>query len=102
MEQGGTGEGGDLSAKYVWGPLQGGPSVTNFKYYYHHHHQALLPPPKKHPTATAAAAAPNRQRALNKLPTELRRRNFVDKHRLSMRIGTQACKNVRATCAYSD
>ncbi len=27
---------------------------------------------------------PNQQRTLNKLPTELRRRNFVDEHRLSM------------------
>ena len=30
---------------------------------------------------------PNQQRTLDKLPPELRRRSFVDKHRLSMRIG---------------
>ncbi len=35
---------------------------------------------------------PNQQRTLNKLPTELRCRNFVVKHRLSMQIGGQACK----------
>ncbi len=27
---------------------------------------------------------------------------FVNKHRLSMRIGAQTCKNVHAMCAYSD
>ena len=34
---------------------------------------------------------PNQQRTLNKLPTELRRRNFVNKRRLSMQIGAQTC-----------
>ena len=40
---------------------------------------------------------PNRQRTLNKLPTELRCRNFVNKHRLRMQIGAKRakmCKNV--------
>ena len=45
---------------------------------------------------------PNQQRTLNKLPPELRCRSFVDNHWLSMRVGAQTCKNVYATCAYSD
>ncbi len=32
---------------------------------------------------------PNQQRTLNKLPTDLRCRNFVNKHRLSIRISTK-------------
>ena len=32
--------------------------------------------------------APNRQRTLNKLSTELQCRDFVNKHRLSIQIGT--------------
>ncbi len=41
---------------------------------------------------------PNQQRrTLNKLLTELRCRNFVDKHRLSMQIGTKHGK----TCSYA-
>ncbi len=35
---------------------------------------------------------PNQQRTLNKLPTELRCRNPVDKHRPSMQIGTRHAK----------
>ncbi len=37
---------------------------------------------------------PNQQqrRTLNKLPAELRRRNFVAKHRPSMQVGAQTCK----------
>ena len=36
--------------------------------------------------------APNQQRNLNKLPPELRCRNFVTKHRLSVQIGTKSAK----------
>ncbi len=36
---------------------------------------------------------PNRQRTLNKLPTELRLKNFVNKHRLSIQNRRQTCKN---------
>ena len=36
--------------------------------------------------------APNLQRTLNKLPTELRRKFFVNKHRLSMQIGIKRAK----------
>ncbi len=35
---------------------------------------------------------PNQQRTLNKLPTELRCRNFANKHRLSIQIGTKHAK----------
>ncbi len=43
---------------------------------------------------------PNQQRrTVNKLPTELRRRNFVDNHRLSTQVGAKRAKNVCATCA---
>ncbi len=35
---------------------------------------------------------PNQQRTLHKLPPELRRTNFVTKHRLSMQIAAQTCK----------
>ena len=35
---------------------------------------------------------PNQQRTLDKLPTELRCRNFVAKHRLSMEIGAKRAK----------
>ncbi len=35
---------------------------------------------------------PNQQRTLNKLPTELRCRNFANKHRLSVQIGTKRAK----------
>ena len=45
---------------------------------------------------------PNRRCTLNKLPPELRGRNFVTKHRLSMQIGVKRAKNVYATCAYSN
>ena len=37
---------------------------------------------------------------LNKLPTELRCRNFVNKHRLSITYRRQTCKNVCASCVY--
>ncbi len=37
---------------------------------------------------------PNQERTLNKLSTELRCRNFVAEHRLSMQVGAQTCKNV--------
>ncbi len=37
---------------------------------------------------------PDQRRTLNGLPPELRCRNFVDKHRPSMRIGRQTCRNV--------
>ncbi len=43
-----------------------------------------------------AQDAPNQQRTLNKLPTELRRRNFVNKHRPSMQIGA----NHARTCMH--
>ena len=36
---------------------------------------------------------PDQQRTLNKLPTELRRRNFVDEHRLSILIQAKHAKN---------
>ena len=39
---------------------------------------------------------PNQQRTLNKLPTELRSRNFVDKHRLGITNQPQTCKNLYA------
>ena len=35
---------------------------------------------------------PNQQRTLHKLPTELRCRNFVRKHRLSVQIGAERAK----------
>ena len=41
---------------------------------------------------------PNQQCTLNKLPTELRCRNLVNKNRLSIQIGRQRCKNVCAIC----
>ena len=43
---------------------------------------------------------PNQQRTLNKLPPQLRCRNFVNKHRLSIRIGTKRAKNVHAMRTY--
>ncbi len=60
-------------------------------------------PPYSAPRPTHGAygwwhVAPNQQRTLSKLPTELRRRNFVNKRRLSMQIGTQTCENTCATC----
>ena len=51
-----------------------------------------------HQSALAVAARwgkisqPNQRRILNKLPTELRHRNFVNKHRLSMQIGANGAK----------
>ncbi len=45
---------------------------------------------------------PDQQRTLSKLPTELRCRNLVNKHRLSMQIGMKACKNVYSKCACAD
>ncbi len=36
--------------------------------------------------------APNQQRTLNRLPTDLRCRNFVTKHRLSIKIGARRVK----------
>ena len=56
------------------------------------------------PTLLVAAqlSEPNQQRTLNKLPPELRRRNFADKHRLSVASRCQTCRNVYATCTYSD
>ncbi len=36
--------------------------------------------------------APNRQRTLDRLPAELLRRNFVNKHRLSMQVGGKRAK----------
>ncbi len=42
---------------------------------------------------------PNQQRTLNKLPTELQRRNFVNNHRLGMQIGTKHAKTcMRSVC----
>ncbi len=38
------------------------------------------------------AHTPNQQRTFNKLLTELRRRNFVNKHRRSIKIGAQRAK----------
>ena len=35
---------------------------------------------------------PNQQRTLNKLPTELRRRNFTIKRRLSIQVGAKRAK----------
>ncbi len=37
---------------------------------------------------------PTKGRALSKLPTEQRCRNFVNKHRLSVQIGAKRTKNV--------
>ena len=45
-------------------------------------------------TFFCVCAVPNQQRTLNKLPPELRCRNFVTKHRLSMQIGTKGVWNV--------
>ncbi len=45
---------------------------------------------------------PNQQRTLNKLPTELRRKVFVTKHRLSIQIGGKRAKNEYAMCTNSD
>ncbi len=45
---------------------------------------------------TTLAYFPNRQRTLNKLPTELQCRNFVNKHRLSTKIGAKRAK----TCVH--
>ncbi len=46
---------------------------------------------------------PNQQqRTLNELPTELRCRNFDYKHRLSIQIDVQTCKNVCAMRTYSN
>ncbi len=54
-------------------------------------------------STTVPEQQPNQQRTLNKLPTELRRRNFVNKHRLSVRIDAKTCKKrVRNTYTYSD
>ncbi len=45
---------------------------------------------------------PNQQRALNKLPTELRCRYFVYNHRLGIQLGAKGAKNVYAMCIYSN
>ncbi len=43
---------------------------------------------------------PNQQLTLNKLLTELRCRNSVNKHRLSITNRCETCKNVYAMCIY--
>ena len=43
---------------------------------------------------------PNQQRTLDKLPTELRCRNFVSKHPTEYTNQRQTCKNVHAMCTY--
>ncbi len=48
------------------------------------------------------AAEPNQQQTLSKLLTELRGRNFVTKHRLSIQVGAKRAKNVYGMCKYSD
>ena len=45
---------------------------------------------------------PNQQLTLNKLPTELRYGSFVNKRRLEHTNRRQTCRNVCATCTYSD
>ncbi len=45
---------------------------------------------------------PNQQRILNRLPPELRCRNSVNEHRLSIQSRRQACKYVHAMCTYSN
>ncbi len=45
---------------------------------------------------------PNQQRTLNRLPTDLRCRNFANKHQLSIQIGTKRAKNMYSTCTYSN
>ncbi len=47
------------------------------------------------PMPLQATVSPNQQRALNKLPPELRRRNFVTKHRLSTQIGAKRAKTCK-------
>ena len=49
------------------------------------------------------SAPPSQQQTLNKLPTELRGRNFVSKHRLSMQSRRRTCKKktrVRNVCVF--
>ncbi len=42
---------------------------------------------------------PTNNALLNKLPTEFRRRNFVDKHRLSVQIGAKRAKScIQCVC----
>ena len=45
---------------------------------------------------------PNQQRTLNKLPTELRCKDFVTKHRLNIQTSAKMCKNVYARSTYSN
>ena len=45
---------------------------------------------------------PNQQRTLDRLPTELRCRNFVTKRRLMHTSRCQKCKNMYAMCIYSN
>ncbi len=45
---------------------------------------------------------PNQRVTLDKLPTELRDRNFLNEHRPSTQTGAKMCKNVRATRMRSD
>ena len=53
-------------------------------------------------TRTVKPRRSNQQRTLNKLPTELRSRNFVNKHRLSIQSRCQTYENVYAMCMYSN
>ena len=43
---------------------------------------------------------PNQQRTLNKLPTELRCRSFVNKHQLSTQIGAKRAKKTCMLCVH--
>ncbi len=51
----------------------------------------LFPHPELH-SGALQYLFPNQQRTLSKLLTELRRRNFVNKHRLSIQIGAKRAK----------
>ena len=54
-----------------------------------------------HATGFNEWCLPNKQHTLNKLPPELRRRNFVNNHRLSTQVGAKRGKNTYATCTRS-
>ncbi len=61
-----------------------------------------FPTPLRVKATWCSGPPPTSARTLDKLPTGLRRRSFVDKHRLIMRSRSQTCKNVYAMRTCSD
>ncbi len=50
------------------------------------------------PAASCCCCCPTNNALFNKLPTELRCRNFVNKHRLSIQVGSERAENLHAMC----